>query len=256
MSTTSPRGGPARRPCLRLLIAVVVAAFLAGLPGMAASAPDPTGAKRPATATSWQWPLHPAPNEVVHGFDPPDDRWGSGHRGVDLRGAFGDEVHAAGAGVVTFAGLLAGRGVVTVTHGALRTTYEPVTPAVAVGDRVDPGDVIATFDLIGGHCLPRACLHWGLLRGDTYLDPLSVVGAGPVRLLPLEEVPVPPARPGLAPDPVDQSTPPAVVNPRDVAVRPRASPPRDRATQAVVVLGGLAAGGAALAVLRSRRRRQ
>ena len=35
------------------------------------------------------------------------------------------------------------------------------------------------------HCLPRACLHWGWLRGETYLDPLRLVGGGPVRLLPL-----------------------------------------------------------------------
>jgi hypothetical protein len=241
---------------LRLLIVAWLVVLLAGFPGTAAS-PDPSGLPRPSAATSWQWPLRPAPNEVVDGFDPPDDRWGSGHRGVDLRGAFGVEVHAAGAGLVTFAGLLAGRGVVTVTHGALRTTYEPVTPAVAVGDRVDPGDVIATLDLIGGHCLPRACLHWGLLRGDTYFDPLSVVGAGPVRLLPLEEVPVLPARPGLTPVPVARSaTAPPVVSGRGVPGHSRGSPPRDRATQAVVVLGGLAAGGAAFAVLRSRRRRQ
>ena len=37
--------------------------------------------------------------------------------------------------------------------------------------------------------LPAACLHWGLIEGDgdarTYLDPLSLVGGGPVRLLPL-----------------------------------------------------------------------
>src|SRR3712207_6926505 len=31
------------------------------------------------------WPLRPRP-EVVRGFDPPDVRWGSGHRGVDLAG--------------------------------------------------------------------------------------------------------------------------------------------------------------------------
>ena len=37
----------------------------------------------------------------------------------------------------------------------------------------------------GSHCPPQACLHWGWLRGTTYLDPLLLVGAGPVRLLPL-----------------------------------------------------------------------
>lgn len=28
------------------------------------------------------------------------------------------------------------------------------------------------------------CLHWGWLRDEVYLDPLDLVGAGPVRLLP------------------------------------------------------------------------
>ena len=45
----------------------------------------------------------------------------------------GQPVHTALAGTVTYAGLLAGRGVVVVDHGATRTTYEPVTAAVAVG---------------------------------------------------------------------------------------------------------------------------
>ena len=41
--------------------------------------------------------------------------------------------------------------------------------------------------VIGTHCLPAACLHWGLRAGDTYLDPLQLVGGPmPVRLLPLD----------------------------------------------------------------------
>ena len=36
------------------------------------------------------------------------------------------------------------------------------------------------------HCFPEACLHWGLLQGEAYLDPLSLVGGGPIRLLPLD----------------------------------------------------------------------
>ena len=39
------------------------------------------------------------------------------------------------------------------------------------------------------HCWPRTCLHWGWIRGDTYLDPLILVGAGPVRLMPLQGLP-------------------------------------------------------------------
>ena len=47
------------------------------------------------------------------------------------------------------------------------------------------GAPIGVLELGGSHCFPAACLHWGWLEGQTYLDPLRLVGAGPVRLLPL-----------------------------------------------------------------------
>jgi murein DD-endopeptidase MepM/ murein hydrolase activator NlpD len=97
----------------------------------------------------------------------------------------GQAVRSALPGRVAFAGLLAARGVVVVDHGATRTTYEPVAATVRVGERVRAGQPIGTLQLPGSHCLPDACLHWGWLRGATYLDPLRLVGAGPVRLLPL-----------------------------------------------------------------------
>lgn len=129
------------------------------------------------------WPLQPEP-EVVVRFDPPDRPWGEGHRGVDLAGRPGQVVRAALPGRVVFAGRIAGRGVVAVGHGSTRTTYEPVAATVRVGDEVPAGGSIGTLELVGSHCFPRACLHWGWLRGEVYLDPLRLVGAGPVRLLP------------------------------------------------------------------------
>jgi hypothetical protein len=52
--------------------------------------------------------------------------------------------------------------------------------------------VLGELELLGSHCLPRACLHWGLVRGETYLDPLTLVGRGPVRLVPWAGLPVSP----------------------------------------------------------------
>ena len=180
-----------RRLAARLLAPVLVAS-LVGLTTTPAVADgtDPVGV----------WPLQPDP-EVVRGFDPPDVVWGAGHRGVDLLGRPGQPVHAALAGTISFAGQLAGRGVVVVDHGATRTTYEPVTASVSVGDAVARGGVIGSLATAGSHCLPRSCLHWGWKEGDTYLDPLRLVGAGPVRLLPLwRDEPVPlVARPFIAP---------------------------------------------------------
>jgi hypothetical protein len=96
-------------------------------------------------------------------------------------------VLSAGAGVVSFAGYVAGTGVVSVRHAdGLRTTYEPVLPAVHVGASVAGGDPLGHLMPGHGDCGPgRWCLHWGLLRGSTYLDPLTLVRRGPVRLLPL-----------------------------------------------------------------------
>lgn len=141
-------------------------------------------------AGDWQWPLltgSGAPPAVVRGFERPLTPYGPGHRGVDLAADVGRPVTAAGSGVVSVAGDVAGRGVVVVVHGELRTTYEPVNPAVAVGARVTRGAQIGT--LLGAHpgCRsPGACLHWGLLHGADYLDPLGLLRSGPVRLLPLD----------------------------------------------------------------------
>jgi murein DD-endopeptidase MepM/ murein hydrolase activator NlpD len=104
---------------------------------------------------------------------------------VDLAGHAGERVHAAGAGVVSFAGTIAHVGVVSVTSGALRTTYEPLRPVVRRGRPVAAGAVLGVLTLAGSHCLPTACLHWGLLRGAEYLDPLALLGLEQVRLLPI-----------------------------------------------------------------------
>ena len=161
----------AARPLPTVLL-VLLLTLLAGSPAVADD--DPVGV----------WPLRPRP-EVVRAFDPPSTPYGAGHRGVDLLGRPGQPVRAALAGTVTYAGPLFGRGVVVVSHGDTRTTYEPVAASIAVGDRVAEGGVIGRLEIVGSHCAPRACLHWGWLRGETYLDPLLLVGAGPVRLLPL-----------------------------------------------------------------------
>jgi murein DD-endopeptidase MepM/ murein hydrolase activator NlpD len=134
---------------------------------------------------SFAWPL--APPSVVRPFDPPPSPWLPGHRGVDLAGPAGVSVLSAGAGTVVFAGSVAGRDVVSVAHpGGLRTTYEPVSPLVAVGDMVAAGGTIGT--LVAGHpgCPVAACLHWGARRGAEYVDPLALLGVRRVRLLPLQ----------------------------------------------------------------------
>lgn len=161
---------------MKALSSLVSAVFLLIVIGSATASaePDPVGV----------WPLQPV-HEVVHDFDPPDGPWGSGHRGVDLAGTVGQSVHSALAGTVAFVGKIAGKPVVTISHGDTRTTYEPVASALEVGAPVQAGQRIGSLELAFSHCFPIACLHWGWLRGDTYLDPLGLVSDGRVRLLPL-----------------------------------------------------------------------
>lgn len=133
----------------------------------------------------WRWPLQPRP-PVANRFDPPAARWGSGHRGVDLGAGAGQDVLAPTGGVVAFRGTVVDRGVlVLVTSGGLRTTFEPVDSPLEVGTSVQQGQAVGTVSAVPGHCAPATCLHWGVLDGDTYLDPLAFVSAVRVVLLPL-----------------------------------------------------------------------
>jgi murein DD-endopeptidase MepM/ murein hydrolase activator NlpD len=61
-----------------------------------------------------------------------------------------------------------------------------VVARVRAGTPVRAGDPLGV--LAAGHpgCPAAACLHWGLLRGSLYLDPLALLGLGAVRLWPLQ----------------------------------------------------------------------
>lgn len=149
-----------------LSISAVVAA-VATLLGLALSTPA-------QAAQRWLPPLNPV--RVIRVYDPPAHDWLPGHRGIDLAGEPGQEVRAAGAGKVSFAAVLAGRPVVVVLHGALRTTYEPVKAVVRAGELVKTGEVIGHLATGSGHCGAARCLHFGLRRGDLYLNPLLLFG--------------------------------------------------------------------------------
>ncbi|WP_249416184.1 M23 family metallopeptidase [Streptomyces sp. TS71-3] len=146
------------------------------------------------------WPVGARP-VVVRRWEPPSSPYGPGHRGVDLGAPAGSPVRAVAPGRVTFAGRVAGLGVVSVQldgtgEPALRTTYEPVRAAVREGDQVAAGQVVGVVEAGPFHC-PAVCLHWGLRRAAAYLDPLlllppALLHAGPARLLPVIGVPEPP----------------------------------------------------------------
>jgi len=178
---STSKAARARADARRVHTLATLAVLALGVAVPVPAAPEPPEPR-------WRAPLD-APIRILRRFAPPALPWLSGHRGVDLAAEPGTPIRAAGAGRVGYAGDLAGRGVVTVLHeGGLRTTYLPVRPLVERGASVRAGDVIGTLESPTGHC-PGSCLHWGLLRGDHYLDPLLLLGRARVRLLPFWQVP-------------------------------------------------------------------
>ncbi|MCX5210597.1 M23 family metallopeptidase [Kitasatospora sp. NBC_00240] len=186
------------RPRHTVLLALLLAAvFLLTLPGPLAHAlparvphaeVGPVHAAAPPLPTERAWPVG-GPADLLRRFDAPATKWAAGHRGVDLAAVAGSEVRSAAPGVVTFSGVVAGRPVVTVSHPGsgtppLRTTYLPVAGTLPVGTQVSAGMPVGLLTPGLGHCA-EGCLHWGLLRGDRYLDPLALLGTGTARLLPL-----------------------------------------------------------------------
>lgn len=160
----------------------------------AAPAPDPA-----VPAAGRAWPVGSRP-PILRGWEAPATPYGPGHRGVDLAAPAGAAVRAVAAGRVSFAGRVAGKGVVSVEltgtgDPPLRTTYEPVRASVKKGDEVAAGEVVGAVEASGSHC-SQPCVHWGLRRGEAYLDPLSLLPpwllrTGPSRLLPVLGVPLP-----------------------------------------------------------------
>jgi len=142
-----------------------------------AGSSGPTGAGQSVPSRrGWRWPVEGRTPTVLRRFHVGPQRWSPGHRGVDLAAGPGQQVLAAGAGRVSFAGVVAGRAVVTVDHpGGLRTTYEPVVASVTVGSSVAAGQPIGTMQAGGTHCEGSTCLHWGLRLGERYLDPLLLL---------------------------------------------------------------------------------
>ena len=163
------------------LIALLLAMTLAGPAGAA----PPAHPRETTVRPSWAWPLSPRP-AVVRPFDPPPEPWLSGHRGVDLQAAAdGVSVTSPADGVVAFVGVVVDRPVITIDHGGgLRSSFEPVRSSLRRGDPVTKGQQLGVLE--PGHCGQLPCVHWGVRRGEEYVDPLAfVMDLRPSVLLPL-----------------------------------------------------------------------
>lgn len=204
MSSSSPRAARPRHPVRALALLLVLAA----LPGVAGS--TPAGASSSAVVADASTPARspyrlPVPGTgaagvaptradlvasgvLVRDFDAPDVRWAAGHRGVDLAHSDHGDVVAPADGTVTFSGTVVDRPLVVLVHpDGLRSTLEPVASELVPGDRVTAGSRVGTVAPVPtNHCAPATCVHWGVRRGEAYLDPLALLGVRePIILLPL-----------------------------------------------------------------------
>ncbi|MCS6521570.1 M23 family metallopeptidase [Curtobacterium citreum] len=147
--------------------------------GAAVLAPgSPGAAVRAADAQDeapWVWPT--GSRIVERGWEAPADDYAAGHRGIDVAASIGTPAVAVASGTVSFAGSVAGRGVVSIDHGGgLVSTLDSVDPSVSTGDEVDQGSTVGTVSV--GHCPASApCLHLGARVDGRYVDPLPYLPA-------------------------------------------------------------------------------
>ncbi|MBY0794695.1 M23 family metallopeptidase [Corynebacterium parakroppenstedtii] len=126
----------------------------------------------------------PVASKVILPFKAPPEPWLSGHRGVDLEAAPGTPIQASMSGTIAFAGQVGGRPVVSIQHAdGIRTTYDPVISRRSRGDVVRRGDIIGVL-ANENEATHGPGLGWGAKIGESYIDPLTLLGRSEVRLKP------------------------------------------------------------------------
>jgi murein DD-endopeptidase MepM/ murein hydrolase activator NlpD len=125
-------------------------------------------------SNSWVWPVD-APRTVTREFRAPATEYSAGHRGIDIAVVEGQDVRSPDSGRVLFAGLVAGRGVITVDHGGgVVSSIEPVRAVVSVGDSVESGQrlgMVDFADVVWSDAHACACVHLGARYQGFYVSP-------------------------------------------------------------------------------------
>lgn len=112
----------------------------------------------------------PVLTEVVDPFRPPTSFAGPGNRGLEYGNAGGRVVASSAAGLVTFAGPVAGRAAITIEHAdGVRTTYTGLREIwVEQWQYLSQGATIA---------IAESGFHFGARIQDHYLDPQILLDA-------------------------------------------------------------------------------
>ena len=161
-----------------IIRAVLFTFVLAANPSSVAAAPPPC----------WHAPVD---GWVVDPFREPPCPWCAGNRGIDFGVSGSRQIRAVGAGMVTFAGSVAGTIYVVVEHpDGWKLTYGRMQSI-----DVRRGDVVAAMAVLG---VARERFFFGLRVGGAYRDPMPYLGRlrGRPRLIPADGSdprPAPPA---------------------------------------------------------------
>ena len=144
----------------RRLMVVTLGTSVAGL---SVAGPSVAGLRAAADPAPLRY-RPPVTAPITDPFRAPANWFGPGNRGIEYDTSRVEGIGAIGAGTVSFAGSVARRLVVVVSHpDGLRSSYTGLgSIEVRVGDRVAAGQRI-------GRAGPR--LHLGLRDASSYLDP-------------------------------------------------------------------------------------
>ena len=179
--------------------------------GAVSSAQAPSSAHIPhtveltASRVRYRSPTSESRPRVIRPFEKPTQRWGAGHRGVDIAVPENDRrVYAPAPGKVVFSGTVVNRKVLVIAHpDGRRSTFEPMDEALPVSTTVAAGEVIGTVAVTASGNSERPylrysipCLYWGVRQGGArgdgsgktaeYVNPMSLLGSKePSILLPV-----------------------------------------------------------------------
>lgn len=169
------QGRPGRLLAATVLTTAILCIDHAGfVPDIAADLPAPmpapdagtgsTAAAEPRSRVRYQPPVDAA---VIDGFRMDNGTYGAGNRGLEYGTVGGEQVRATADGEVSFAGMVAGRLVVSVVHadGRISSLTHMRSIAVRVGQFVGAGSVIGAAE---------SGLHFGVRENGHYLDPATL----------------------------------------------------------------------------------
>lgn len=176
----SPLRFPLRALALAALFALLGGTVVATAPAVARARPEVAAASMVPAGLGWRWPV--TEFRLARPYKAPAHRYGSGHRGVDLRPLASSDISSPADGHIAFSGRVADRWILTIDHGGgLVTTLEPIDSSWRAGEPVSQGDIVGTLAL-GGHTPPGA-LHFGVRLHGEYVNPLLLLGGVPRAVL-------------------------------------------------------------------------